>query len=145
MAEARILTQPIEVAALEAQVADAAHGAICTFIGQTRNNARGRQVAYLEYDAYVPMAEKELQRIAESAEARWAVQVIIHHRIGRVEIGEASVAVVVGSPHRAEAFDACRYCIDTLKQEVPIWKRETCPDGTYWIEGEAAIETQSAA
>jgi molybdopterin synthase catalytic subunit len=142
MAQAWITTEPINVAALEAQVADAAHGAVCTFLGQTRNNARGRQVAYLDYDAYVPMAEKELLRIAEEAENRWGVQVIIHHRIGRVEIGEASVAVVVGSPHRAEAFDACRYCIDTLKQEVPIWKRETCPDGTYWIEGDTTVQAQ---
>jgi molybdopterin synthase catalytic subunit len=129
---------------LETEVADAAHGAICTFIGQTRNHARGRQVAYLEYDAYVPMAEKELLRIAQEAETRWNCRVMIHHRIGRVDIGEASVAVVVGSPHRAEAFEACRYCIDTLKQEVPIWKRETCPDGTYWIEGEATVPAQEA-
>lgn len=139
MAEARIVTIPIDVAALERQAGCAEYGALCVFIGQTRNHARGRQVAYLEYDAYVPMAEKMLLRVAEEAETRWTCQVIIHHRIGRVEIGEASVAVVVGSPHRAEAFDACRYCIDTLKQEVPIWKRETCPDGTFWIEGEDAV------
>ena len=139
MAEARIVTTPIEVATLEAQAGRAEHGAICVFIGQTRNNARGRQVAYLEYDAYIPMAEKVLLKIAEEAETRWGCQVIVHHRIGRVEIGEASVAVIVASPHRGEAFEACRYCIDTLKQEVPIWKRETCPDGTYWIEGETTV------
>ena len=144
MAEVRIVTMPIDVSALETQVADDAYGAVCVFIGQTRNKARGRQVAYLEYDAYVPMAEKQLRRIAVEAETRWGCRVVIHHRIGRVAIGEVSVVVVVGSPHRAEAFDACRYCIDTLKQEVPIWKRETCPDGTYWIEGEDALLSEQA-
>jgi molybdopterin synthase catalytic subunit len=142
MAEAKIVTMPIDVAALESQVAAESHGAVCVFLGQTRNRARGREVAYLEYDAYVPMAEKLLGQIAEEAETRWGVRVAIHHRIGRVPIGEVSVAVVVGSPHRAEAFEACRYCIDTLKETVPIWKRETCPDGTYWIEGETALRAE---
>jgi len=135
----RIASEPIEIEALERYVSDAAHGAVCVFIGQTRRQARGREVAYLEYDAYVPMAEKELQRIAEEAENQWNAAVAIQHRVGRVAIGEASVAVVVGTPHRAEAFAACRWCIDTLKEQVPIWKRETCPDGTYWIEGENAL------
>ncbi len=139
MAWIRIASEPIEIEALERYVSDAAHGAVCVFIGQTRRQARGREVAYLEYDAYVPMAEKELQRIAEEAENQWNAAVAIQHRVGRVAIGEASVAVVVGTPHRAEAFAACRWCIDTLKEQVPIWKRETCPDGTYWIEGENAL------
>ena len=139
MAQANISSKPIDAAELEQYVSDAAHGAICIFIGQTRKQARGREVAYLDYDAYLPMAEKELRRIAEEAEARWNAAVAIQHRLGRVEIGEASVAIVVSTPHRAEAFDACRWCIDTLKAQVPIWKRETCPDGTYWIEGENAL------
>ena len=139
MAWIRIASEPIEIEALERYVSNAAHGAVCVFIGQTRRQARGREVAYLEYDAYVPMAEKELQRIAEEAENQWNAAVAIQHRVGRVAIGEASVAVVVGTPHRAEAFAACRWCIDTLKEQVPIWKRETCPDGTYWIEGENAL------
>lgn len=144
MAESKIITAPIDVPALESRVASASNGAICTFIGQVRNNARGREVAYLEYQAYVSMAEKVLQRIAEEAEARWGCEIILHHRIGRLELGEASVAVVVGSPHRGAAFEACRHCIDTLKLEVPIWKREVCPDGSYWIEGEEALPIEGA-
>ncbi len=139
MAEARIYFDLLDVPALEEKVSDSANGAICTFIGQVRRNARGREVAYLEYQAYIPMAEKQLLRIAEAAETRWGVTVAIHHRVGRIELGEASVVVVVGSPHRAEAFLACRHCIDTLKMEVPIWKKEVCPDGSFWIEGEEAI------
>ncbi len=143
MAFVRIFSEPINVTELEQHVSDAAHGATCTFIGQTRKQSRGRDVAYLEYDAYLPMAEKELRRIAEEAETRWNAAVAIQHRLGRVEIGEASVAVVVSTPHRAEAFAACRWCIDTLKDQVPIWKRETCPDGTYWIEGENALRRET--
>lgn len=138
MAEAAIGTEPLDVRAIEARVSDAANGGICTFIGQVRKTSRGRDVQYLEYDAHVPMARKTMQRIGEEAEARWRCQVAIGHRIGRLELGEASVVVCVGAPHRAEAFEACRYCIDTLKETVPIWKREVCPDGSFWIEGEAA-------
>jgi molybdopterin synthase catalytic subunit len=83
-----------------------------------------------------------LRRIAEEAETRWGCEVVIQHRIGRIELGEASVVVAVGSPHRAQAFEACRYCIDTLKETVPIWKREVCPDGAYWIEGEDALKAE---
>ncbi len=142
MAEAKISSAPIDTARLEAQVAGLANGAVCTFIGQVRQQSRGREVAYLEYDAYVPMAEKMLRRIAEEAEARWGCEVSIQHRIGRIELGEASVVVTVGSPHRGQAFEACRYCIDTLKETVPIWKREVCPDGAYWIEGEEALKAE---
>lgn len=140
MAEARIETAVIDTAALEAQVADAANGAICTFVGQVRRNSRGREVAYLEYNAYVPLAQKQMQRLAEEAEMRWNCQVVMQHRIGRLELGEASIVICVGSPHRAAAFEACRWCIDTLKETVPIWKREVCPDGAFWIEGENAIQ-----
>ena len=142
MAEARIVTAPIDAAALEAQVSADTNGGICTFIGQVRRQSRGREVAYLEYNAYVPMAEKMLRRIAEEAEQRYGCEIVIQHRIGRIELGEASVVVAVGSPHRAEAFEACRYCIDTLKETVPIWKREVCPDGAYWIEGENAVQEE---
>src|SRR5262245_25924971 len=115
MAEVRIAREPIPVAELEAKVADIANGAVCTFVGQVRRNSRGRDVAWLEYNAYVPMAEKQMRRIAEEAETKWGCQVVIQHRIGRIELGEPSVVVAVGSPHRAEAFEACRHCIDTLK------------------------------
>ncbi len=139
MARAILTRERIDVSQMEADAGTDAKGAVCAFIGQTRNNARGREVAYLIYDAYEPLAIKELQRIAEEAESRWPCAVFITHRLGRVDSGSASVAVVVGSPHRAEAFEACRWCIDTLKQSVPIWKKEVCPDGTFWIEGESAI------
>jgi molybdopterin synthase catalytic subunit len=136
----RIIREPIDVRALEARVSSAENGAVCTFIGQVRNNSRGREVAYLEYDAYVPMAEKQLAMIAKEASEKWLVEVAIEHRIGRIELGEPSVVVCVGSPHRAQAFEACRWCIDTLKENVPIWKKEVCPDGAFWIEGEDAIK-----
>src|SRR5579872_5038904 len=135
----RIVREPIDVKALEARVAGVTNGAILTFVGQVRSASRGREVAYLEYDAYVPMAEKMLQQIADEARSRWGVDVEIEHRIGRIGLGEPSVAVCVGSAHRAEAFDACRYCIDTLKETVPIWKKEVCPDGEFWIEGTDAV------
>ncbi len=144
MAEVKVTEGLLDVAELEKRVASSSNGAICTFIGQVRNNARGREVAYLEYQAYVPMAEKVLRQIAENAEVRWGCEIVIHHRTGRLELGEASVAVVVGSPHRVAAFEACRHCIDTLKEQVPIWKREVCPDGSYWIEGEEALPIEAS-
>ena len=129
----------IDVRGLESRVATVANGAVATFIGQVREHSRGRQVSVLEYDAYVPMAIKQMERIAAEAEERWGCLVAIQHRIGRIELGEASVVISVGSPHRAQAFEACRWCIDTLKETVPIWKREVCPDGAFWIEGEDAL------
>ncbi|HEV2471740.1 MAG TPA: molybdenum cofactor biosynthesis protein MoaE [Chthonomonadales bacterium] len=140
MAHIHISPDAIDVQNVVSRVSDHASGALCTFVGQVRNSSRGRQVAFLEYQAYVPLAEKSMRAIAEEAEQRWTCQVAIWHRTGRIELGEASVAVAVSSPHRAEAFEACRFCIDTLKVNVPIWKREVCPDGSYWIEGEAALE-----
>jgi molybdopterin synthase catalytic subunit len=138
----RITQEPIDIKAMEAKVAGASNGAVLTFVGQVRNHSRQRKVAYLEYNAYVPMAEKQMQKIAAEAKQRWGVDVAIEHRIGRIELQEASVVICIGSPHRAEAFEACRYCIDTLKETVPIWKKEVCPDGAFWIEGEEAIQAQ---
>jgi molybdopterin synthase catalytic subunit len=111
-------------------------GAVITFSGNVRDNNRGRRVEYLEYDVYRPMAEKQLRKIAEEAVRRWDCRIAIQHRVGRLEIGEPSVLVVVACGHRGEAFDACRYAIDTLKAEVPIWKREVWEGGEAWIEGE---------
>ena len=139
MSEVRIVYVKLDLLQIISSVSDPTNGSICTFIGQTRNSARSRDVAYLEYNAYVPMAEKQLKLIADEAETRWGCSVVIHHRLGRVNPAEASVIIAVGSPHRADGFEACRYCIDTLKKEVPIWKKETCPDGSFWIEGEEAL------
>ncbi len=139
-ASCRLLRQSIDVSAVAAGVSSVSNGAVCTFVGQVRNLSRGRKVAYLEYEAYEPMALKMLQRIAQEASNKWGVQVAIEHRLGRIDLAEPSVVVCVGSPHRAEAFEACRWCIDTLKEDVPIWKKEVCPDGAYWIEGEDVVK-----
>jgi molybdopterin synthase catalytic subunit len=144
MAQAKIVREVIDVLAATNSVSGVANGAVCSFIGQVRDHARGRDVAYLEYNAYVPMAEKQMLQIAAEAEARWGCEVAIVHRIGRLELAEASVFIAVGSPHRVAAFEACRWCIDTLKERVPIWKREVCPDGAYWIEGESALKAEGA-
>lgn len=122
--------------ALIAQVAHASVGGIVIFEGVVRDHARGKQIRYLEYDAYLEMAEQQIRVIIAEAERRWGVErVAVAHRFGRLEIGEASVIIVVASPHRAEAFDVCRYIIDTLKATVPIWKKEVATDGEEWVEG----------
>jgi len=110
-------------------------GAIATFLGTVRDHSRGRRVLYLEYDAYPEMAERTLRQIGEEIRERWGLdRVAIVHRIGRLEIGEASVAIAVAAPHRAEAFEACRYAVDRLKEIVPIWKKEVWEGGEYWVE-----------
>ena len=115
-------------------VADDSAGAIVTFLGVVRNQTRGRKVLYLEYDAYPPMAERKLAEIAAEIYEKWRIErVAVMHRVGRLEVGEASVAIAVASPHRAEGFDACRYMIDRLKEVVPIWKREVWEDGEEWV------------
>jgi molybdopterin synthase catalytic subunit len=122
--------------ALIAAVSHPGAGAVVTFEGVVRNNARGTAVRYLEYEAFVEMAEERLRAIIAEAGARWpGVRVAAAHRLGRLEIGETSVIVAASAPHRAEAFDACRFVIDTLKATVPIWKKEYTPDGASWVEG----------
>ena len=117
-------------------VASPGSGAIITFDGTVRDNARGKQVTHLSYEAYPEMALKELQKIRDQAMQRWALnEVAIIHRIGRMEIGESSVFIAVSSAHRGDAFEACRFAIDTLKTTVPIWKKEHYQDGEVWIEG----------
>ncbi len=111
-------------------------GALVLFSGVVRNNNLGRGVQYLEYDAYPPLAERTLAEIAAEVRSRWEVTAVaIHHRIGRLEIGEASLLVAVAAPHRAEAFESCHYCVDRVKQIVPVWKKEVWKDGEEWIEG----------
>ena len=111
-------------------------GAVSLFLGVVRNNNLGRDVDFLEYDAYPAMATKVMRQIADEIRERWDVlDIAMHHRIGRLEIGEASVAVAVASAHRAEGIEACHYGIDRLKAIVPIWKKEVWADGEEWIEG----------
>ena len=111
-------------------------GAIVHFLGVVRNNTEGREVSYLEYEAYPPMAEKKMAEIAEEIHEKWGLdRVAVIHRVGRLEIGEVSVAVAVASPHRKEAFEACHYAMNRLKQTVPIWKREVWADGgEEWVK-----------
>ena len=131
--------QPIDLPAVSRRVEAAGHGAVVTFAGNVRDNALENRVLYLEYEGYPPLAEKELARIAAEAEERWGVAVAVSHRLGRLEIGECSVAVAVASPHRAEAFEACRWVMDTLKATVPIWKKEYFEGGAHWVEGPRAV------
>lgn len=122
--------------ALVAAVSHASVGGIVVFEGVVRDNARGKQVRYLEYDVYPEMAVQQIGEIVAEAGRRWGVErVAVAHRVGRLEIGEASVIIVVASPHRGEAFEACRYIIDTLKTTVPIWKKEVATNGEEWVEG----------
>jgi molybdopterin converting factor subunit 1 len=129
-----ITRSPIDVAELERAVADPAAGAIATFTGTTRRDNAGRRVIKLEYEAYEPMALSEMRKLAREAGERWKiVRIAIRHRIGRVDIGETSVAIAVSAAHRAEAFEACRFAIDRLKEIVPIWKKEYFEGGEVWI------------
>jgi molybdopterin synthase catalytic subunit len=135
----RITRDPLDARAireLEAAITTSGDGGVVTFQGVVRDNARGKQVRSLEYDAYVEMAEQQMAQIAAEVEKRWETSAVaMVHRIGQLEIGECSVVVAVACPHRAEAFEACRYAIDTLKATVPIWKKEIYTDGEEWVEG----------
>lgn len=117
-------------------------GAYVQFVGVVRNHSRGRAVTGLEYQAYAPMAERQMARLVSIVREKWGLACAILHRTGYIPVGEAAVVVCVASSHRAEAFEACRWVIDTLKNEVPIWKKEFTAEGTYWIEGEDAISTE---
>jgi molybdopterin synthase catalytic subunit len=115
------------------------NGAVATFLGLVRDHNAGRSVRYLEYEAYEPLARRAFERIVREIEARWpGVSVALHHRLGRLEIGEASVAIAAAAPHRADACAACRYAIERVKQIAPIWKREFFEGGEVWIEGATA-------
>ena len=131
---------------LVARVASPRAGAITTFHGVVRNNSLGRKVLYLIYEAYPPMAIREMEKIEAEVRQRWEVEKLaITHRIGRLEIGEASVVIAVSSPHRNEALEACHYAIDRLKQTVPVWKKEYWEGGEVWIENpQGSYITQAA-
>ncbi|HEY1354431.1 MAG TPA: molybdenum cofactor biosynthesis protein MoaE [Ktedonobacteraceae bacterium] len=131
-----ITHQPLDRAALVAAIAHPGAGGIVVFEGVVRDNARGKQIRYLEYDVYAEMAVEQIRQIIAEARRRWDTpRVAVAHRVGRLEIGEASVIIVVATPHRHEAFEACRYIIDTLKTTVPIWKKEVATSGEQWVEG----------
>jgi len=132
----QLTREPLDRNALVEAVTHASVGGIVIFEGVVRDNARGKQGRYLEYDAYIEKAKEQIRAIVAEAERRWGVErVAVAHRFGRLEIGETSVIIVVATPHRAEAFEACHYIIDTLKTSVPIWKKEVATDGEEWVEG----------
>lgn len=132
----QLTREPLRRDALIAAVSHPSVGGVVVFEGVVRDHARGKQIRYLEYDIYPEMAEQQIRVIVAEAQRRWGIEhVAVAHRFGRLEIGEASVIIVVASPHRAEAFEACRYIIDTLKTTVPIWKKEVATDGEEWVEG----------
>lgn len=133
-----ITRKPIDSQGLARRLLASGDGAICIFEGVVRDNSAGRKTEFLVYEAYEQMALAKLEEIGRLVAGVWEIgSVGIVHRLGRLEIGEASVAVVVTSPHRRSAFDACHYAIDRLKKVVPIWKKEHFEDGEVWIEGQA--------
>lgn len=133
----QIVRDPIRLQVLVEQLQQPHDGAVVVFDGIVRNNTQGRKTLYLLYEAYEPMALKRMQEIEEDVRRRWPIdRVGIVHRLGRLEIGEASVVIVVASAHRRMAFEACQHAIDRLKKTVPIWKKEFFEDGEVWVEGE---------
>jgi molybdopterin converting factor subunit 1 len=131
-----LTTEPLDARRLETAVANPGAGAICTFTGVVRDSSRGESVTHLEYEAYAGMAERQMRVIGDEIAQRWPdARVAMAHRTGRLEVGEASVVVSVSCPHRAQAFEACRWGIDRLKESVPIWKKEFARSGASWIEG----------
>lgn len=135
----RVVQAPIDAAALLAEATAPSDGAALLFLGVVRDENDGRAVTHLEYEAYAAMAEQKMRQIADEARERWPVGAVsVVHRVGRLAVGEASVAIVVASPHRAEAYEASRYVIEELKRRVPVWKREGYADGeTGWVPGYA--------
>ena len=141
MAPVAVTSAVLDLQALIEEIsrASTADGAITSFVGLGREQNQGRRVSFLEYEAYEPLAVRALQLILDEAREAWAdTRVGVHHRIGRLELGEASIIIVAASPHRAHAFAACRYTIERVKQIVPIWKHEHFEGGDVWLEGATA-------
>jgi molybdopterin synthase catalytic subunit len=130
-----VVDRPLSSDEIAAQVDDPGAGGVVIFSGVVRNNTDGRPVKFLEYEAHAPMAEAKMREIGETVRRRWAgvKRVAILHRVGRLEIGESSVLIAVSAAHRGDAFEACEYAIDTLKQTVPVWKKEHFEDGEVWV------------
>ena len=142
----RVTADPLNAEAIVASVSTAQCGAVATFIGLVRDHNAGRRVVWLDYEAYPPLAVKTFEQIGSEAAARWpSAALAIHHRTGRIAIGEASVVIAAASPHRADAFAACRYAIERVKQIAPIWKHEHFEGGEVWIEGATADPDDEAA
>jgi molybdopterin synthase catalytic subunit len=131
----RLQREPIDLAAAEQFLADDTCGAMALFVGTVRDHNAGRAVAHMEYVAYDAMAQKQLEAIADDMAAKWdARRIVLIHRLGDLQLREASVLVAVSTPHRGDSFDACRFGIEEIKLRVPIWKREFTPDGAIWVD-----------
>ena len=129
-----VTDQPLDTQAIIKSVEDVAGGAVNVFIGTVRNATKGKKVLKLEFEAYEPMATKELEKIIEKAKTNWPVlKVVVHHRTGLMQIGEVPVVIAVSTAHRGAGFEACQFIIDSLKETVPIWKREFFEDGEIWV------------
>lgn len=136
-----IVSDPISVDAVTAKVVDPTIGAVVTFVGTVREWTHGRRTVYLEYEAYPEMAMVQMQRIGQEIAQQWpGTRVAITHRVGRLEIGEISVVIAVGTPHRDHAFSACRHAIEQLKRIVPIWKKEAWENGEEWVGSQSGPE-----
>ena len=129
-----VTEKPLSVAEAVSAVSKRKGGALATFTGLVREFSRGKQVSYLEYEAYPEMAIAKMRQIEQEIRDKWEIEhILIHHRIGHLEIGEASVVIAVSAPHRRQALEACAYAIERLKQIVPVWKKEVSSDGSFWI------------
>lgn len=146
MITARLTTEKLDPNALLAEIGHERDGAQVLFLGVVRNHHQGRAVARIDYEAYEPMARKELQKIADEVAQEYGLdRVLVVHRFGRHEIGDASIAVVIGSPHRAAAFEAARKIMDRVKTDVPIWKKEYFADGTIeWVLADRLVRSEQA-
>jgi molybdopterin synthase catalytic subunit len=141
-----IVEGPLNPSAVAELVADPGSGAVATFIGTVRRLNLGRRVERLEYEAYAPLAVRTFERIAAEAAERWpGTTLAVHHRIGRLNVGEASVVIAAAAPHRGNAFAVCRYAIERVKQIAPIWKREHFEGGDVWVEGATADPDDASA
>jgi molybdopterin synthase catalytic subunit len=142
----QVTAAALDPAAVAASVARSGDGAVSTFVGLVRDHNAGRQVLWLDYEAFPALALKAFEQIAAEAGEKWpGARLAIHHRTGRVAIGDASVAIAAASPHRADAFAACRYAIERVKQIAPIWKHEHFEGGDVWIEGATADPSDDGA
>lgn len=134
MLNIQLLDTPLQVQECQDWISSPAAGGIVHFVGTVRNQTQGKPVIRLDFEAYAPMAVSEMQKIAATVKERWQAQkVLIHHRTGSLDIGAIAVIIAVSTPHRKAAFEACQYAIDTLKETVPIWKKEIFADGEVWV------------
>lgn len=129
-----VTDQPLDTQAIIKSVESPEGGAVNVFIGTVRNATKGKEVLKLEFEAYEPMATKEITNIVETAKSKWPLlKVAVHHRTGTMQIGDVPVVIAISTPHRTTGFEACQYIIDTLKESVPIWKKEFFEDGEVWV------------